>query len=310
MADPPKKLKLPSSIDQGWATVIAAILAIVGTIITLWLQRDTAVPTAPVPSVVAAITATPTQTINATIAIETPTLAVTPSITSTIVASSDPTPTPQIVSQLPPAQKTIVQKASEALFQVAQALPLIVKDDFENNDYSWPIANNIYNGGIECNTAIKESAYHINIRSTDGPAYCMAGLTKVAKDFIVSADQQIVNKRNADIFLYYRVSDDGRSFYHVVYNPQTQIFSAGITKDGQQSTIIASTYVEEINTNGINKITLLALGSSHVVYLNDKLIAIFTDDQLAQGQLRFTIQLQEAHQEEILLIDHFDLRGN
>ncbi len=298
MSESQKKPRLPSSIDPGWATLIAAILTVIGGVIFIWLQRGPASPpNTPVPSIAPAITEILTQTSSVVVA-------------STDVPGSAATPLPQLVSALPAAQKAIVQKASETLLQAAQALPLIVSDDFENNDYSWPESNQVYTGGIECNTAIEDSAYHISVHSVDGPAYCYAGLMKVAKDFIISADTQLVDQRIADIYLYYRLSEDGQQYYFIDFNPQTQTFSVGYYDHGQSNPIIGSTYMEEINTTGTNKLTLLAVGNSHAVYLNDKLVALFTDDRLTQGQFRFAMQLQEANQDETLLIDHYDLRGN
>jgi len=294
VADPAKKSKLPSSIDPGWATVIAASLALIGVILTVWLQKKPASPPAtPLP----AITETAIQASSAT-------------ATPTQVTVGAATPMPQIVSVLPAAQKVIVQNASQSLLDASQGLPLIVSDDFDNNDYSWPIFDEIYTGGIECNTVLEDSAFHINIHSADGPAYCIAGLTKVAVDFTVSADTQIVNQRNADVYLYYRVSEDGLQFYYVQFNPQTQMFSVGINEEGVSKTIIGLTFIEEINKTGTNKITVLAVGSSHAVYLNDKLIAIFVDDRLTEGQLRLVVQINEANQDETLWVDHFELRGN
>lgn len=222
---------------------------------------------------------------------------------------SKPTTPPQIISQLPTAQKRVVQKGSKSISQAAQALPLIVKDDFSNNDYGWPVDSRIHDGGIECNTAIEQSAYHITVHSAKGPAYCFAGITKTAKDFILSAVLQLTKNRNTDVQVSYRLSDD-KNYYYLMYHPQTQILSAGVTVDGESSTIIGSVYVEEINKVGMNKITLLALGSSHVIYFNEKLIALFTDDRLGQGQFRFTVRIQEANQEQSLLLDKFDLRGS
>jgi hypothetical protein len=247
--------------------------------------------------------APPTSTLSIT-----ETAAPTQGMTPSPMVEGTALPTPQIVSQLPQAQKAIVQKAAEALLQASQALPLIVRDDFDNNDYGWPESKNIYTGGIECNVAITEGVYKINIHTTNGPAFCFAGNQKVASDFILIVEQQLVNKSNANLFIYYRYTDDA-NFYDIVYNPQTQTFSAGVTKDGIYHSLIDGIYVEEINTNAINKISLLTLGNSHVIYINDKLITIFTDDQLKTGQLRFYIYLLEANKEDSLLLDHFELRG-
>ena len=245
------------------------------------------------------LTQTPTTT-------TTPTEQVTPSETPTPVAS----PIPQLVSRLSAAQKITAQKAGESLLVMQVGLPLIVKDDFENNDYGWPVGENIFAGGIECDDAIEDGVHRLTIRTADGPAWCGTSLMKVASDFALSVEQQLANDRNADIFLYYRMSEDAQNFYFLQYNPQTQLLSVGLTKDGQNIPIINSTYVEEINKTGINKVTLLVVGDVHTIYLNDKLIAIFTDDRLAQGKINQIILLQEANQEESLLIDNYDLRGN
>lgn len=314
MPAPKKKLKLPATIDTGWATVIAAFFALLAVILPLWLNRGAPGSTPSAPSAVAAITATtqPSATVPAPSVAPnmTPTTQAEPPATVTAVASTAATAIPQVVSLLPKEQQAIVQKASEALLQAGQGLTLIVKDDFENNDYNWFTGDNIFTGGIECNNTIKDSTFQVTIHSANGPAYCTTGFPKVAKDFIFTSEQQLINNRNADIYLYYRFSDDGKSYYYTVYNPQTQLLSVGLTKNGQAFPIINPLYIADINKNALNKLTLLVLGSSHAVYINDKLVAMFNDNQLAQGQFRFTLQLHEANQDETLLVDHIEIRGN
>jgi hypothetical protein len=310
MAAPPRKPKLPASIDQGWATVIAGLLAFVGIVISLWFQGSGAVTSPPAPSSAGAITATATQMVSTAPPTHTPTVEVLPTSSPTVAASGGPTPQPQIASHLAPDRKAVMQRASESLLEIAQTMPLLVRDDFDNNDYSWPVGKYVYPGGIECTIAIDAGVFDISVQSGDGPAFCYAGLGNVATNFIVAADQQVLHNRNATAYLYYRMSADAQNFYYVSYIPQTQQLSIGVSKDGQHYPIIESTYVEEIQPGETNRIAVLVIADTHAVYMNNNLIAIFTDDRLAQGQTRFTIELHEARQQETLRIDQYELRGN
>jgi len=228
-----------------------------------------------------------------------------PSAESTPPASVTP---PTLVSRLPTAEQLVVQAASKAIFQAAQALPVIVKDDFANNDYRWPIGEHIYDGGIRCTTAMGGNTFQINVFSAAGPAHCFAGLEKTASDFSLSAALTLSRDVTADVEIRYRAADN-RNFYSLKYNPRTQTLSSSVTVKGQSRWIVEPTYVTDISKTDTNSINLLVIGKSHVIYFNDKLSVIFEDTSLGLGQVWFAITVQEAHQHGTLSVGHLLIRG-
>lgn len=215
---------------------------------------------------------------------------------------------PAIISRLPTAEQLVVQAASKAIFQASQALPVIVRDDFANNDYRWPIGESIYNGGIRCITTIEGSAFKISVFSAAGPAYCFGGLEKTARDFNLSADLRLSRDVTADVEIRYRVVDND-NYHSVKYNPRTQTLSSSSTVKGQSRSIIEPTYVSDISQSETNHINLLVVGKSHVIYFNEKLSVIFEDANVGQGQVRFAVTVQEAHKQATLSIGRLVIRG-
>ena len=128
----------------------------------------------------------------------------------------------------------------------ANMLPLIVHDEFANNDYGWPQGEETYNGGIQCSWSIGPGSYDIAVHSVNGAAFCRSGLSKVASDFVLSVDVHLRDERNSDIALLFRFIDD-HNHYEVVYTPQTQTMSLSFVGPDGKSPILHPAFVAEID---------------------------------------------------------------
>lgn len=333
MTDPGDNPKAPKSIDPGVATVVAALLALVGVIVTAlvglapMLFGEKPASPAALPAETATVEPSPTTISTATVDLEqaaTPSVAppeptLTMAITDvaftatpapTATALMTPSPMPQVVSALPPSQAEVVKRSSGAILDISQALPLLVRDSFDTNDYAWLEASETYQGGIACDFSIADGTYKMLIQTGDGAAWCASPLKRETANFALSSDLQLDNALNAEIYVNYRISPDAQSHYTVSFNPLTQSFAVFVVEAGEYQQIIPATYAEEIQKEGANSIALVVIGPIHTLYFGETLVAVFTDDRLTEGNVGFTVQLLEPNAEETLIVDNFELRGD
>lgn len=285
---------LPRRIDPGVATVIAAILALVGTVITVALMRPTS-PDAGPGTVVTTSTAVTTST----------------TVTSG-PATPTPSPTVQVVSTSPQQQKDIVQKAAKSVLEAANRLPLLVDGGFDaRNAPLWPVGSQTFAGGITCTQAIKNGRWELSLTSRDGGAYCYSGVSHTASDLAVTVGTSLSSAANADVSLYFRASPDLRNYYQVGFNPLTQQFWEVVVVDGKQSTLIAPTFAPELRKNGPNVLSVVVVGSSQTLYANDKVVALVSGESriTAPGKTAIQLQLHEANRSATLEVNRFELHG-
>lgn len=321
----PKQSRLPS-VDPGLASIVAAVLTLIGVIVTVLVQRDPGPVATPAPVAIVVDTPTsepfptatdtpPTQTPEPTATEPPPTPSPSPKPTDVLPTDTPvslaPTPPPSVISLLPPNQAASFRDLSaQAIVQAAEELPLLVRDDFETRDYGWIELEQVIQGGGECRLALEEGTYQIEIQSASGAMWCTGGLPRLVSDFYMSVDLGLAESRLSDILVFYRTSPDQQSYYSVGINPTTQQFWVNVVDEGENIPIVPPTLAEHINQEGINRITIVATGYSHALILNDQLDVLFTDDRLDDGTFGVNLWLQESNANETLFIDNFLLRGN
>jgi len=292
-------------LDPGWATLVAAALALIGTLVTVLYQRgssdDTKAKTVAVESTVgttSGATTSPSTTPETT--------AASTSTTSTSVLPA--APTVSLLSTLPADQREAVNAVSVQLLAAANKLPLIVHDEFANNDYAWPQSSETFDG-VKCSWTLAAGSFDTAINSANGPGFCRQGLSKIASDFVLTVEEHLRDESNSEIGLLFRVTDFGH--YAVVYNPQTQTMWISVVGPDGESQILAPTFVGEINRSGSNQLTLLALGPSMLVSVNGALVVLISNETrfTAAGTILIREQLNEPNEDEVLSLTRFELRG-
>jgi hypothetical protein len=319
---PPEKPKgksgFPRKLDPGWATFLAALLALIGTIVVVLFSRADRPAPLPTPtqeitqnSQPATMTIEPSSTpapTNPPPATDTPAPSLTPAASPTQIVIQ---PTVQFFDQLSPSESAAIQPVFETLMKAAGSLPLIIRDGFDTYDYGWDEFKDTFEQGVQCEVALREGQYHITLTSTDtsGGAWCLADAPRSANDFYLSFEAGLSQQRIADVLFYYRFHDEN-NFYYLILSPQTQTITLGIRQNGLNSPIIDHLYVPAIRKNEANRITLLTLGDAQALSINDNGVALLSNAPgLGTGQIRLGLQLNEADQFEELLLDNFELRG-
>ncbi|GEM_PF-6117606 len=276
------------TIDPGMATVVAAALALVGTVVTVILHDGPGGGGGGNPTTTSVHT------------------------TTTTTSAPPPGPVVQVVAGLSDAQKQAVDQAAAAILAVGNRMPLIVEGGFdERNAPGWSVGSHTYDGGITCTQAIAHKAWNLTVASTNGGAYCTGGVTQVASDFVVTMGTALSTTANADISLFVRASSDLKNGYQVTFNPQTQQFWENVIVAGTATPLIRPTFTAEITKNGANTLAVLAVGTSQTIYVNDKVVAMVSQESRvsAAGQTRIQVQLNEANGTETLSVDRFDIHG-
>jgi hypothetical protein len=281
-------------MDPGWAAIIAAVIAIAGSVLVIYLQRTPAGPAGADGGSGAGGQTSSTSSGSST-------------------STGSPTaPTVSLVSQLPESQRQIVRTAAQSLVDGAKGLPLSMKESFDSNDYAWPLGDTTYAGGVTCSLSLMDGRYRMSMTSVDGPAFCQSGPPRSIQSFVLSLDMSLSSGRNADVFVYYRSDATVQNYYYVSVSPQTQTLALGAVVAGVASPIVPAAFVPEIKVTGVNTPSVIVLGSSQAVFVNGQLVALITDEGRlpAAGKILVAMRLNEAHAQEQLIVDNVDLRGS
>jgi hypothetical protein len=175
-----------------------------------------------------------------------------------------PAPLVTVLSGLPLDQRAAIDAVAAPLTAEANLLPLIVHDEFANNEYGRMQNQQTFAGGDQCSWVIGQGTYDMAVHSVNGGAYCKSGLLKTAANFILTVDLHLRDEKDSDIGLLFRFLDD-QHHYELVYHPRTQAMSLSFVGSDGATPIFPLTYIAEIHPSGSNHMTVLALGNSILV---------------------------------------------
>lgn len=314
---PKRKSIFPGKLDQGWATLLAGLLALIGTLAVVFYPRGEKPVAATMPTLTMTLSSPlPTAT-------DVPTLTPSPTHLPSPTFTSSPSPTPalsptqfvvqptaQLVGQLSPFQAKELQVVGSAAIEMAQVLNLEMKDGFDTNDYGWDESKDFYDQGVQCESALRDSLFHLAVTSTtlSGDGTCYAYAPKTADYFYLSFDAAMNHHRNADILLLFNYTDN-ENYYRLSFKPQTQKVALWVKINGEFHRIFSDLYVPEINKNGANHITFIALPTEQILSINNTIVADVRNlPQLSGRFILLGVYLDEADQVEELLVDNFELR--
>ena len=280
-------------LDPGWATVIAAVITIAGTVVTLFFQAGggaAPAPTAPQTPVAATATNLPSgpQTTQ-------------PTSQPTAPASGQPTFT--VVSALAAHLREPTVQAGDSVRTLSLQLPLLVRDEFETNDYGWALGTTDFADGISCTTTMASASLQVTVSSGRGPAYCYNGAPRNVRNFALVTELGIPAQRGADVGVLY--GGTGQQVL-VTINPQSQTLAVTTAT----STLLPATFVDDIHPSGPNRVQLVVIESSVALFLADKLVLLSSNmPDPGTGPVCLYVRLNEANQRITLQSDRLELRG-
>jgi hypothetical protein len=308
-----ERRKMPTEVV---AALITGVFGLLTVIVTLVVPRF--LPEAPAsPAVIAAEAASPFTTPEATPTF-TPEAAptFTPEATPTSTPETVPTPsvesgklaTIQTVIGLPESGRTLIKQINSSLLELAAQLPLMIRDGFDNNDYGWPLLTRTDYGAVFCEVKIQDGSYQVAIETKTGPGYCYFAAPRGAQDFFLEVDTSTQRTNNATLWLLFRQLDNDNKYYLGIISEKQQ-YMIGQFIDGQPHPLEHGTFVGEIDKDGENSISILAVGDQVTFTVNGMLLATLTDPEPRFGSISFQIYLDEAHASDVFSIDNFVLRG-
>lgn len=108
--------------------------------------------------------------------------------------------------------------------------------------------------------------------------------TSIYYDFIVTVEcEQISGSTNGVMGLILRWSNDVDKYYFTI-NTNTQEYEFLLYQGGEWATLVAETS-PSIIINSLNKMTILAEGSSFTIFINDDFITLIEDASLFSGEI-------------------------
>ncbi len=308
---------LGKRLDPGWATLVAAALALVGTVVTVVFRGDSENVVTPAAGLGAVATE---PTVGTTGAVPTTTSPSTSSPTSTSSAEATTAaeattttaplaPVVRVVSQLIPDERDLALAAADAILVLARRMPLIVDDAFADNDYAWPQGTQTFNGGIECSWTLLPGAYQGSVTAPAPNSWCSNGLDKVAFDFLLTADLALRDSVDSEMALLFRF-EDFQNHYALRINPGLQLMRVAHVAPAGEETILPWTVVPELAQAGSNEITLLTAQGTMAIYVNGLLTVMIDDSgrQTSPGMIQLLVQVN-TEGDETLTLTRYELRG-
>ncbi len=296
--------KIPK-VDPGLATVTASALALIGTIVTVSLRSGGGDSSTPAGNA---------NTISATAA----------PANSTTGTGDDPAgdpggstaeptaePTVSMIEQLSGAERSAAETVMVELLDLSNRLPLMVEDDFTDNDYQWPLgANDSAGAGTTCAWALA-GGYRTDLHSGATPgAWCSAGLAKTAQDFVVTMDAALQGTSDSEVGLLFRV--DGGSHYSLRYRPLTQTISLTHVDAEGPTPILRSTAATAIQRTGSNRLTLVVNGATIAAFVNEQPVLLVENEAriAGAGAVQILLQLNEPDTDESVVVTRYEMRGS
>lgn len=239
-----------------------------------------------------------------------PTLASTssPTTTSTSEGSSDLATNVTLIGSLPAKQQDAVIAGYAAALDLANQLPLMIRDEFDSQDYGWAEAPRTEYETNYCEFKIEEGAYHILIETKNASGSCWTGAPRSAGNFLFTADLSAANPRDLTADILFRFHD-WDNYYYLSLDSTHQQFSIGQYLDGKLNDLADWTSEKHINKSGMNQVSIIGAGDQITLYINQNVVAGFTDPAAQSGSILIRANLYETSASYDLVVDNVVLRG-
>lgn len=248
-------------------------------------------------------TATPTLTAAATLeSIPSPTTS------STLEGSSGLATNVTLVGSLPAKQRDAIAAGYAAALDLANQLPLMIRDEFDTQDYGWAEAPRAEYETNYCEFLIEESAYHILIETKNASGSCWTGVPRSAGNFLFTADLSASNRRDLTADILFRFQD-WDNYYVLSLDSTHQQFFIGQYLDGKLNDLADWTSEKLINKTGVNQVSIIGAGNQITLYINQNVVAGFTDPTAQSGSIVIRTNLNETKASYDLVVDNVILRG-
>lgn len=239
----------------------------------------------------------------ATVAV-TPTFSVTPSLASSSSLATDVV----LTANLSENQREIINTGYSAALELANQLPLMIRDEFDTRDYGWAEAPRTEYETNYCEFKLENGAYHLVIETKNASGICWTAAPRSAIDFLLSTDLSAAVRQDLTTDILFRFQDWDHYFY-LSLDTNNQQFFIGQFVDGKQYTLADWTKEKDIHKNGVNQVSIIGTGNQITLYINQIVVAGFNDPAPKTGSIVIWTNLYETNASYDLAVDNFILRG-
>ena len=253
-------------------------------------------------------TALPTSTNMIASTTTTPTTASTFAITTSPTHSSGLATDVILIGNLQEDQREIINAGYAAALELANKLPLMIRDEFDTPDYGWPESPPTEYETNFCEFKIGDGAYHMRIETKNSSGSCWTTAPRSAKNFLVSTDLSAAARKDLTNDILFRFQDWDNYFYLSI-DTNSQQFFIGQYLDGKLTNLADWTEEKTIHKNGVNQVSIIGVGNQITMFINQDVVAGFTDPAPKSGNIVIRANLYETSSSHDLVIDNFILRG-
>jgi hypothetical protein len=200
-------------------------------------------------------------------------------------AEIPPVPTAVV---LPTAKPKPTSTSTPIILAPLKLTNLLIRDDLSSNRNGWPTWNYAKDGCSDNGLSFQNNGLVWQISAIDNYScsyFMYPGFTNVS-DFDVSIDiERSSGSGKSDAGLAFRVLD-GDNYYIFTVDDANQNFDVRINQKPRGiSTLIFSTYVQEIQPKAANRLAISARGSQFTFSINNKVVAKLTDTNFSSGSI-------------------------
>ncbi len=189
--------------------------------------------------------------------------------------------------------------------------PLILFDSFDTNDNEWLDFADL--SGTEPDIFdVRDGKYVWSVHSDPGslgigwPVW--ANGSPEVSDFYASVEANVTGEiKDATYGLVFRASDTGNYLFGL--NDQGLFTVEAIVYNQSNNILIKPTETSAVQSGEANRLSVVAIGSHLMFYINDQLVAELDDDTLQRGFVGVYINLEGGNALAEVEFDNFELRA-
>jgi len=189
--------------------------------------------------------------------------------------------------------------------------PLVLFDSFDTNDRKWPDSSYFIGIGKPDVSEVRDGKYVWSVHSDPGsvgvgwPVW--ADRSREVSDFYASVEANVTGEiKDATYGLIFRYSDTG--YYAFGLDDQGRFTVEKTIYNQSTNRLIKSAETVALQSGETNRLSVAAVGSHLMFYLNGQLVGELDDDALQRGFVGVNIDLEGGNALANVEFDNFELR--
>ena len=183
--------------------------------------------------------------------------------------------------------------------------PLLLGDTFDTAESGWPTGE-LDDAWVTGNRLITGGAYRWDVKARKGFVYLGSPDTDAVSDLFLSVEARMVQGPSTAAYgLVFRVVGD--QFYQFLAWEDGH-FALDLKYEGDWKTLIRWRLTSAIRPGEVNRLSVSAIGSHMLLFINDQFVGEAEDDRLSSGKVGVSVNLANARNAAVIEFDRFELR--